>query len=233
MKTIIITGASSGIGKATAIKLKKMGFNVVGTYLTNKNSATEIEEKYGVKFIKCDVSDCNDVNNLFEFALKTYGKIDGVIANAGVATQQKLLIDLSCEEIEKVVSINVKGTIYTNKKALSVMLSDGGKIINVSSVFGLRGGSCEAVYSSTKSAVLGLTRAIAEEMQNSSVEICAIAPGLIDTPMNSHLSKEDKLEFVNACGLDKVPTADDVADEIYKILVSKGGVNGKVFTLFC
>ena len=111
------------------------------------------------------------------------------------------------------------------------MLSLGGKIINVSSIFGLTGGSCEAVYTSTKSAIIGLTRALSLELTSSNIEVCAILPGLIDTPMNSRLSLEDKLEFVKEYGLNEVPKADYVADEIYKIIKSTESVNGKIFEL--
>ena len=231
MKTVIITGASSGIGLSTAIKLKKQGFNVVGTYLKSESVAIETENKYGVKFIKCDVSDYKSVENLFDFAIKTYNKIDVVIANAGVALEQKLLIDASVLEIQSVIETNCLGAIYTDKLAVQNMLSLGGKIINVSSIFGLTGGSCEAVYTSTKSAIIGLTRALSLELTSSNIEVCAILPGLIDTPMNSRLSLEDKLEFVTEYGLNEVPKADYVADEIYKIIKSTESVNGKIFEL--
>ena len=232
MKTVIITGARSGIGKATAIKLKKMGFNVVGSYFSGLSSAKEIENKYDIKFIECNVSNYDSVENLFEFAKRTYGKIDVVIANAGVALTQGLLIDQSAKDIAKVVETNFLGSAYTNKLAVSSMLNNGGKIINVSSIFGLVGGSCEAIYSATKSAVIGLTRALSEELESSSVEVCAIAPGLIDTKMNSHLSLQDKLSFLKECGLETLPIADDVADEIYKIISTSESVNGRVFKLF-
>ena len=233
MKTVIITGASSGIGEKTAIKLKKSGFNVVGTYNSGYENAKLIENKYGVDFVKCDLEIPDSIDSVFDFAVKKYGKVDIVIANAGLALAQKLLIDCDKNEIERVIDVNVKGTIYTNRKALSLMLNGGGKIINVSSIFGLKGGSCEAVYSASKFAVIGLTQALAEEMQFSQVEVCAIALGLIDTPMNSHLSAEDKLEFVKDAGLNNLPTGDDVAEKIYEILTQDQSINGKIYKLFC
>ena len=233
MKTVIITGASSGIGEKTAIKLKKAGFNVVGTYNLGYENAKLIENKYGVDFVKCDLEIPDSIDSVFDFAVKKYGKVDIVIANAGLALAQKLLIDCDKNEIERVIDVNVKGTIYTNRKALSLMLNGGGKIINVSSIFGLKGGSCEAVYSASKFAVIGLTQALAEEMQFSQVEVCAIALGLIDTPMNSHLSAEDKLEFVKDAGLNNLPTGDDVAEKIYEILTQHQSINGKIYKLFC
>ena len=232
MATIIITGASSGIGKAAAIQLKKQGFSVVGTYFSSSDSAKELTELYGIDFIKCDVSIESEVNNLFDYAEKRYGKISAVISCAGVAIEQKPILDVSESEIEKVVAINLKGSLLVNKRAVLSMLNGGGKIINVSSVFGLEGGSCEVCYSATKTGVIGLTRALAEELSSSSVSVCSVAFGLVDTPMNAHLSTEDKLEFVKEYGLEKIPTAFDAGEELLKILRLEN-VNGKTFKVFC
>lgn len=232
MKTAVITGASSGIGLAVALKLKKEGYNVVGSYLNGKEIATKIEKEHGISYLKCDVSDEASVSALFDFAKKTYGRVDVVIANAGICLEQKPLIDVGANEIERIISINLKGAIITNKQAVLSMLISGGKIINVSSIFGLKGGSCEVVYSATKAGVIGLTKSLAEELDSSDIEVCCVCPGLIDTPMNDHLTYEDKLEFVKECGLNKIPTADDVSEEIYKILSSCDRLNGKIIPLF-
>ncbi len=232
MKTAVITGASSGIGYAIAVKLKNQGYNVVGSYLSNEDSARRIEKEYDVPFIKCDVSDYKDVCALFTLAETKYGKVDFVIANAGIALPQKLLIDVSLEELERVVSVNLKGSLLTNKRAVLSMLNGGGKIVNVSSVFGLDGGSCEVVYSSTKAGIIGLTKSLADELSSSNIEVCCVCPGLIDTPMNAHLSSEDKLEFVRSCGLDKVPTANDVADVICNLLTQNESLSGKIIPIF-
>ena len=232
MKTAIITGASSGIGYATAIKLKSEGYNVVGSYLSNENSAKQLEKEYGIPCLKCDVSIDGDVNALFDYAEKRYGKPSLVIANAGVALKQKLLVDVSASDIQKVVNVNLLGTLLTNKRAVSSMLDKGGRIINVSSIFGLSGGSCEVAYSATKAGILGITEALSEELSFSQIEVLSLVLGLIDTPMNAHLSDADKLEFVASCGLNSVPTASDVASEIYKIATDKSNLNGKTIKLF-
>ena len=232
MKTVVITGASSGIGLAIALKLKSEGYNVVGSYLSNKVCDIQTQQKYDITFVKCNVNNYEDVCALFDFAEKKYGKVDFAISNAGVCLEQKPLIDVSVEELERVISVNLKGAIFTNKRAVLSMLNNGGKIINVSSIFGLEGGSCEVVYSSTKAGVVGLTKSLADELSNSNIEVCCICPGLIDTPMNAHLSNEDKFEFVKSCGLDKVPSASDVANAVYNILSINGSVNGKIFPLF-
>lgn len=232
MATVIITGASRGIGKATAIKLKKEGFFVVGTYNTAKGDAEVLQSNYGIPFIRCDVSRERDVENLFARVKKDYGDITAVIQNAGVATVQKPFVDVTDEEIDKLLAVNLKGTLLVNRHAVNAMLTSGGKIINVSSVFGLEGGSCEVIYSATKSGVIGLTRALSEELCESDISVCAVAFGLVDTDMNAHLTSEDKLAFVKDCGMDKIPTAEDASEEIYKIL-SSSGINGKIFKVFC
>ena len=232
MKTAIITGASSGIGYATAIKLKSEGYNVVGSYLTNEESAKRLEKDYGIPCIKCDVSVESDVNALFDYAEKRYSKPTLVIANAGVALPQKLLIDVGAEDIKRVVNVNLIGTLFTNKRAVLSMLENGGRIINVSSIFALEGGSCEVAYSATKAGILGITEALSKELCSSQIEVLSLVLGLIDTPMNAHLSQSDKIEFVNSCGLNTVPTASDVASEIYKIVADESNLNGKIINVF-
>ena len=232
MATVIITGASRGIGRETAIKLKKEGFLVVGTYNCSKESAEMMQTEYGIPMLKCDVSKESDVKELFATVKREYGKVSAVISNAGVSLIQKPFIDVSVDEIDYILSVNLKGTMLVNKYAVEAMLGGGGKIINVSSVFGLEGGSCEVLYSATKSGVIGLTRSLSEELEESDISVCAVAFGLVDTDMNSHLSQRDKIEFIKSCGLEKIPTAIDAGEELFKILVSDK-INGKIFKIFC
>ena len=232
MSAIIVTGASSGIGKQTAIALKKSGFLVVGTFNTNENSATSITNEYGIPFIRCDIT-CNEsLASLFESVKKSYGSITAVVANAGVALPQKPLIDVSEEEIDKVLSVNLKGAILTDKVAISYMLSNGGKIINVSSIFGIEGGSCEAVYSASKAGIIGLTKALADELSSSNVSVCSVCPAFVETPMTEHLSESDKVDFLQNYGVDKIYSAKDIADKICQILNANESVNGKIFKLY-
>ncbi len=231
MSVIIVTGASSGIGRETAITLKNKGCSVVGTYLNSEGSAKMIESEYNIPFIRCDVSSEDDVDNLFKTVKDKYGKISAVISNAGVALEQKPFIDVKESEMDKLISINLKGSMLVNKFAVLSMLDGGGKIINVSSVFGLKGGACEVLYSAVKAGVIGLTRSLADELSFSDISVCAVAPGLIDTDMNAHLSQEDKEGFLNDCNLEEIATPLMVANEIFKILLSND-INGKIYPLF-
>lgn len=231
MSTVIVTGASRGIGRETAITLKNKGYNVVGTYLNSEKCAKMIETEYKIPFIKCDVSNSLDVENLFATVSAKYGKITAVISNAGVALEQKPFIDVSEEEMDKMIAVNLKGCMLVNKRAVLSMILGGGKIINVSSIFGIKGGACEVAYSAVKAGIIGLSKTLADELSFTDISVCAIAPGLIDTDMNAHLSQEDKKGFLLDCNLDEIATPKMVAEEIYKIL-NFDDINGKVYPLF-
>lgn len=233
MKTVIVTGASSGIGMATAIKLKSEGYIVMGTYLNGEDNAKNIQDKYGIPFVRCDVSVESDIENLFGLAEKTFGKVGAVVANAGIALKQKPLLDVSEEEIDSLLNVNLKGTLLTNKRAVLSMLNEGGVIINVSSIFGLYGGGCEVPYSATKAGIIGITNALAEELCNSNVSVCAVAPGLINTRMNAHLDQNAIEDFLVESGANRIGEPIDVANKIFEILSSSDNVNGKIFTVCC
>lgn len=229
-KTVIITGATRGIGLALAKKFKSKGYNVVGTYVSSSIKAEELK-KQNIDILKADVSSFNEMQSVFSYAINKYGKIDVVINNAGVCLEQKFVLDVSEEEFDKVMNINLKGTFNVTKLAVSNMLSCGGVILNVNSLFALKGGSCEAVYSASKAGALAFTRSVAEEVESSNLSLCSVLLGLIDTDMNKHLTNEEKLDFVKSCGLKKVPTASSVANKIFAIL-NKKELNGKVFKIF-
>ncbi len=233
MKTVIITGASQGIGKELAIKFSNNGYNVLAVYNNSKKDAEALKIYENIDIFKADVSIESEVDALFSYAQNKYGKIDILINNAGIALKQKPLLDVSELEFNSVFNVNVKGVFLCTKNAVNSMLHSGGKIINVSSIFGLVGGSCEVVYSASKSAVIGFTRALSEELAYSNISVASVILGLVDTNMNAHLSYEDKLSFVKECGLENVPTASEVALKIYEIcLLDSSELNGKNFKVF-
>lgn len=229
-KTVLITGATRGIGLALSKKFKENGYNVVGTCVSSINSIEELK-KQNIDIIKADVSSYEEMNGVFRYAKNKYGKIDVVINNAGIALNQKFILDVTEDEFDRIINVNLKGVFNVTKLAVNEMLSSGGVIINVSSIFALKGGSCEAVYSASKGGALAFTRAVAEELETSNISVCSVILGLIDTDMNKHLTDEEKLEFVIESGLKKIPTASEVASKILSIS-QKDNLNGKNYKIF-
>ena len=232
MKTVIITGASRGIGRETAIKFKQNNYNVLGTYLNSQNEAVVLKENYGIDMQPLNVADSESVKSLFDYAIKTYGKVDVVINNAGISKNQKFILDVTDSEFDEIMSVNVKGVFNVLKNAVDKMLYTGGKIVNVSSIYTLSGGSCESVYTASKYAVNGLTKAVSEEVASSSLEVLTAILGLVDTDMNSHLSVDEKLEFIKGIGLSEIPTAKAVANRLFDIISASENQNGKEFKIF-
>lgn len=231
MKNCLITGSSRGIGKATAKYFKERGYNVIINYNKSEKEALELANELGATAYKFDVSDSLQVNEAFSKIEKEFGGVDVLINNAGIALNQKLLIDTSEEEFDKIFAVDVKGVYNCTKRALGYMLKEGGSIVNVSSVFGIYGGSCEVIYSSAKSAVVGFTRSLAEELEFSNVKINCVCFGIVDTEMNGKLTDEDKLEFAKSLGESEVATVEDAAKVIYDTAIrSESGKVVKAFT---
>ena len=229
-KILLITGVSRGIGRATALKFNSLGYKVIGTYNRNFALANELTS-LGIDVVKCDLSIAQDIKNLFDYVFSKYPRVDVLINNAGISLPPKFILDVSYNDIDYAINVNLKGTILATKLGVQNMLYSGGKIINVSSVFGIDGGSCESVYSASKAGIIGFTNAVSKEISSSSLEISTVLLGLIDTDMNSHLSTEEKLEFVLSYGLKKIPTANEVASRLYKI-ANKKNTNGKTYKIF-
>lgn len=233
-KSVVITGGTRGIGKALAIKFKTEGYNVLISYLHSESAAVELREKYGVLAVKLDSKVEEDVKKLFDISIREFGCLSGVICNAGIAIKQKPIFDVEEKEVDELIAANLKGAFFTVKHAAAKLWQTGGKIITVSSVWGINPAPCEAAYAMTKAGIIALTKSVSEELSDSKVILCSIAPGLIDTDMNDRLSESEKLEFVRRYGLEKVPTPSEAAEEIYKKFVTlKKGDGGKVFKIFC
>lgn len=229
-KTVLITGGTRGIGKALALKFLNEGYNVAVTYLSSDNSAKELYNK-GVYTFKADVSNHSTAKTVIEEVFNRFGALNVLINNAGIAPKQKLLLDVTESEFDSVVNVNLKGVFNYSKFAVEKMLGTGGVICNVSSVQGLVGGSCEVAYSTTKAGVIGFTRALADELSESDISVFSVAPTLTDTDMNAHLSNEEKLEFLNVSGIESVPTAESVANNIYTLILNAIKYRGKTVDL--
>ena len=200
-KVAIITGASRGIGRAIAIELGKEGASVVINYSKDEEGAKETLEvlrelgvvAYG---IKRDVSSFEGAEEIINKTLEHFGKVDIVVNNAARSTLG-LFMDATREDIEGLISTNLLGAMYLTKLAIPHMLGKGGAVLNISSMWGEVGASCEVLYSTSKGGLNLFTKALAKEMAPSNIRVNAIAPGVIDTKMNSFLSQEEREELEN------------------------------------
>ena len=167
MPTVLITGGTRGIGKACTLMFLEKGYNVVATYEKNHEAATLLKEECAGKnleIIKCDVSDFDQTKILFSQIQKVFGGVDVLVNNAGIS-QQKLFCDIEREEWDKMMDVNVGSVFNTVKCVYDHMVSKKwGRIINLSSIWGISGASCEVHYSASKAAVIGITKALAKEL---------------------------------------------------------------------
>lgn len=186
-QTIFITGGSRGIGEAI-VRMSAGKYNIAFTYNHSKDKALALEKSLndefgGVFALRCDVSDEQSVQNAVNAVKKRFGKIDILVNDAGIA-KSGLLIDFSLDEWKQLFDVNVNGTFNVTKAVIADMMSRGdGAVVNVSSVWGVKGASMEVAYSSTKAAIVGFTKALAKEVAPSGVTVNAVAPGAIDTDM--------------------------------------------------
>ncbi len=216
-KTVLITGSSRGIGAATAIKFADIGYNVVINYNRSEKQAFEVLEKVRKKgasavAIKSDVSKYSQAESLIKKTISEFGTLDVLVNNAGIA-QQKLFNEISESEWKRMFEVNVQSIFNCSKFASKNMIKNhSGKIINISSVWGIYGSSCEVHYSASKAAVIGFTKALAKELGPSGINVNCIAPGVIDTDMNLNLKEEDVQELINCTPLMRLGSPIDVAN---------------------
>ncbi len=197
----IVTGASRGIGAATALELSKLGFEVIVNYNNSEEKANAVLESIknhggGGYVFKCDVSNRAEVDKMIEFAINKYNRISVLVNNAGIA-QQKLFTDITQSDWFKMVNVNLGGVFNCCQSVLPSMIHfKSGKIINISSIWGTVGASCEVHYSAVKAGIIGLTKALAKEVAPSGITVNAIAPGCIMTDMLTNDFNKDTLTFL-------------------------------------
>ncbi len=202
MKTALVTGGATGIGKAISQMLVQKGYLVFVTY---NNTLVEYS---GVNAVKCDLSEIESIKNLFD---QIDCHIDLLVNNAGVSLI-KMINDVTDEDYEYVTSVNERAVYYCSKYAGERMVKQGGGcIVNISSVWGQCGASCETLYSMTKSAIIGLTKALAQELAPSGVTVNCVAPGIIDTRMNQQF---DKNELAREVPLGRLGKAEEIAHAV-------------------
>ncbi|MDP4119420.1 MAG: SDR family oxidoreductase, partial [Bacillota bacterium] len=213
-KTVVITGSSRGIGAQTAREFAAAGYNVVINYLNSEEKARVLAEEIGGIAVKADVSKEKEAKLLIDEALRCFGTLDVLVNNAAIA-QQKLFTDITGEEWDRMFEVNVKGAFNCTKAALKYMIKEHrGKIINISSMWGVTGGSCEVHYSASKAALIGMTKALAKEVGPSGIQVNCVAPGVIMTEMNSNLDEEAINEIKQETPLGVIGLPSDVAKTI-------------------
>jgi 3-oxoacyl-[acyl-carrier protein] reductase len=220
LKTVIITGASRGIGRATAKLFASRGFNTVICYNSSEDKAIELCSEmvalgYSAVTYKVDIRSSDEVVRMFSDVYERFGSIDVIVNNAGVCSFG-LVTDVTDENFSFVNAVNYNGTFYCCREGAKYMVKDHkGSIVNVSSMWGISGSSCESVYSASKAAVIGLTKALSKELGPSGIRVNCITPGVINTDMNSCLNEETINELADQTPLCRIGDPDEVAHAIY------------------
>lgn len=219
-KTVIITGAASGIGKATAELFAKNGANVVVSDVQQAEGEMVVQQICAdggkASFFKTDVSKPAEMEALVEFTLKTYGKLDIAVNNAGIGGEQNSIVDMSIEGWQKVIGINLDSVFYGMKYQIKAMLNNGGgSIVNISSILGSVGFAGSAAYSSAKHGLIGLTQTAALEFSALGIRVNAVGPGFIETPLLNALDAEMKKQLVTLHPIGRLGRSEEVAELIY------------------
>lgn len=200
MKKALITGGATGIGKATAILLQQNGYDVYITY-------NQTKPDYEVNTIKCNLENIDEI----ESAIESIGRVDLLVNNAGVSII-KMINDITVEDYEKMTAVNERAVYFASKfSALKMIREQSGAIINISSMWGQVGASCETLYSMTKAGIIGLTKALAKELAPSNITVNCIAPGIINTRMNNMFDTEELKEEVP---LGRLGTPEEIAQAV-------------------
>lgn len=215
-KTAVVTGGGRGIGRAICIEFAAQGANVVINYAGNSEAAEKTAaecEALGAKtaIIKADVSKAEEVDSVFALAIEEFGRVDILVNNAGV-TKDKLIMAMSEEDFDKVVDTNLKGAFLCMKSAAKLMMKQrSGRIINMSSVVGVRGNAGQVNYAASKAGIIGMTKSLAKELAGRNVTVNAIAPGFIDTDMTAMLSDKIKEGILAGIPMKKLGKPEDIA----------------------
>lgn len=236
-KNAVVTGASRGIGRQTALLLAQQGYDIAVNYNKSEEAAQTLVqeiERIGVRAVlaRADVSDEKEVNIMFGKIRSELGYVDVLVNNAGIAPRQELFSGFTAEMRDRVFAVNVYGAMNCAKAVMPDMIhKKSGSVINVSSVWGMVGGSCEVVYSASKAAVIGFTKALASELAPSGIRVNCVAPGVIDTDMNAHLSEEDMKNLAEEIPMKRIGSAQDVAALICFLASDKSGyITGQVIS---
>lgn len=209
---VVVTGASRGIGREIAKSLAEKGSRVIANYNKSEEDAISLQkENENIEIFKADVSKREEVKQMVDYTINKYGKIDVLINNAGIS-ENKLFTDVTDEDWQKVINTNLYSAFCVTQEIVANMIRhQQGCIINISSVWGMVGASCETVYSITKAGIDGMTKSLAKELGPSNIRVNSIAPGIIDTDMNKNLSQQDINNIVQEIPLERIGKTVDIS----------------------
>lgn len=210
-KIILVTGASRGIGRAIAEELSKENI-VIANYNKSEEFAKRLQEQNeNIDIFKADVSNRAEVKKMIDYIIEKYGKIDVLVNNAGI-DQEKMFQDITDEDWDNIIKVNLYSVFCTTQETLKYMLEKkNGCIINISSIYGINGGSCATAYSATKAGIDGITKSLAKELGPSNIRVNSIAPGIIDTEMNNCYSAEEIEVIKEEIPLERIGKKGDIS----------------------
>lgn len=234
-KVILVTGASRGIGRAIAKELAKEGNTIIANYNKSKEKAEDLKaelekENINIDICKADVSKREEVKQMVSYVLKKYGKIDVLVNNAGIDLV-RIFTDVTDDDWNYVINNNLYSVFcVTQEVAKSMINAKEGLIVNISSIFGQIGASCESIYAVSKAGIDALTKSLAKEFSLSNIRVNSIAPGLIDTDMNNDLSEEDIKNLEKEIPLKRIGKTEEIAKTV-KMLIECDYITGQVISV--
>lgn len=235
-KVVLVTGASRGIGKAIAVKFAKKGYNIVINCAHREQELLQTKKEIESYQVSCsaflgDMGDMAQCEKLYDMIRKQYGTLDVLVNNAGI-DYIGLLQDMSSEDWDRILRTNLTSVFNCCKLAIPIMLAnEHGKIINISSVWGSAGASCEVAYSATKGGINAFTKALAKELAPSNIQVNAVACGAIDTEMNQWMEEDELIQLVDEIPAGRLGRAEEVADFVYHLGYKGTYLTGQVIGL--
>ncbi len=229
-KIILISGASQGIGKQTSIELAQNGYTIIANYNKSEQSAIELKNNFNIDIFKADVSKSEEIKQLVNYVLEKYKKIDVLINNAGIS-QTQLFTDITDNDWNKMINTNLYSCFKLTQNCLPNMIHNkSGCIINISSMWGQVGSSCESLYSITKAGIDAMTKSLAKELGPSGIRVNSIAPGFIDTSMNKCYTAEEIQNIIDDTPLEKIGQPSDISKCI-KWLIEDNFTTGQIISV--